>query len=139
MGKTLLTGKKRTDYVIKTKKKTIKKTIGIKYYVCYIDINKDNECRYGSYNVALVANCNYISQYIKKRIVHNDFTNFCNTMNKARMCVQIVFERGYAIVDVTSYSHRHKHSLLTRCRKYILFEDSIFSICMKFSMCNSTR
>lgn len=65
MGKTLLTGEKRTDYVIKTKKNN--KNIGIWYYVCYIGINKNNECRYGSYNVALVANCNYIFQYIKRK------------------------------------------------------------------------
>lgn len=41
---------------------------------------------------ALVSMQLYISIY-KKTIVHNDFNNFCNTMNK--VCMQVVLERDY--------------------------------------------
>lgn len=40
----------------------------------------------------------YVSIY-KKTIVHNDFNNFCNTMNK--VCMQVVLERDYAAVGIT--------------------------------------
>lgn len=48
-------------------------------------------------HVALVSMQLYISIY-KKTIVHNDFNNFCNTMNKVWM--QIVLERDYAAIGI---------------------------------------
>lgn len=54
-------------------------------------------------NVDMRATCRvsldaiYLSIY-KKTIVHNDFNNFCNTMNKMRM--QVVFERDYAAIGI---------------------------------------
>lgn len=53
-------------------------------------------------NVDMKATCRVnldaISHLYKKTIVHNDFNNFCNTMNKVR--VQVVVERDYAAFGI---------------------------------------
>lgn len=67
-GESIIDGEEKDRSCYKNKKKQKKEKnryiIGIWYYVCCIGKNKNNECRYGNYNM-LVANCNYISIYKK--------------------------------------------------------------------------
>lgn len=76
--------------------------------------------------------CNYIFHYIKK-IVHNDFNNFCNTMNKEEKKKNKARAQSSSARNETTrerahcmYSHRHEHSLLHSVPQFVWRPDIFF-------------